>query len=517
MADIGAGTGIVEGVGNALGMLADRLDSNKIQQAKQRDLMADHLEAQAREIGDNIMKVGGFDAPEAQPLREQLSKVVERHQALFPPHESGKLIQRIQKFIGHKTGQPQEDPRSQMSVEQVLAGARRPEFEKTPAGQMRQAKTNIDITNLTDENQQKLIQQHNEAILKRAQELDLPEETMKQLKAVVAGVPSTLLKPPAEKSGQWKPISGTLKNGDPFTYMHSASTNEVTDVYGRPLDPGFLDGFKESPKSAAKPKQAFLNKDGKFVSVMLDSNNQPIPGTENENVAVPASLTGRMTTGQYHWVDEDGNVHETPYTTSSRPIGQGGGGSATTATPPAAAPSPTPAGTAGASTPAPGAPKPAAAAPKPAVSVPATPKEARDRILGNKGTPALTKAREDYNSAQGLENLANDAWKAPSATKDKNLAIRIIKEAAGRFNMTEFDTLTKKAGLGNSFEALVNSMTTGELPIEIRRQLVNVAKSNAASSKAAFEAAKQPMRQGNAPAATGGKPGNPLGLDLPGF
>lgn len=505
MADIGGGTGIVEGIGNVLGMLGDRIGQNNQQQQRQRDLLADHLESQAKEVGDNIMRAGGFDSPDAQPMVQSLGKITERYNALFPPHETPKLIGRLQKFIGHTPAEAKPDARAGMSVEGVMARARRPEFKDTPAGQRQQAEVTRGIAGENAVEANRLGHRIDEADIQHAIQSGLPPEQIDQLKAIKEGVPPTLLRAPAEKSGQWKQVIGKL-NGQDYSYWHSESNNENTDIYGRPLDPEKLAGFVPTAKSATKNKQGWIRENGKFVSVMLDANNQKIPGTENYDSVPPASLTGRITTGDYHWVDEDGNVHSTEETRTSRPIAQGGGGGAASAsqTPPTAQP-PLPAGNApapgAAAIPPSGAAKPPQAAAKPpqgaakppsGATIPATPKEARDRVYGQKGTPAQTDARKNLDVAEGLLTKANDAWDHPSATKDKMLVISIIRDAAGRFNISEFDKLIQGAGLGNTLQQYANNVTSGELPKGLRKQLVDAARNNQMGAKSSYEASRRP-------------------------
>src|SRR6267154_2493767 len=55
--------------------------------------------------------------------------------------------------------------------------------------------------------------------------------------------------------------------------------------------------------------------------MQLDANNHFKPGTENYDQAPPASITGRISTGQFHFVDEKGQVHEVQETRTSMPAG----------------------------------------------------------------------------------------------------------------------------------------------------------------------------------------------------
>jgi hypothetical protein len=90
----------------------------------------------------------------------------------------------------------------------------------------------------------------------------------------------------------------------------------------------------EDAKIAAKdlqPKAAWArDQKGKIYSVNLDAKtHQEIPGTRNYNMVPPSSLTGRITTGFFHYVDPaTGNVYQVPETHTSVPVGSGRRGSA---------------------------------------------------------------------------------------------------------------------------------------------------------------------------------------------
>lgn len=91
------------------------------------------------------------------------------------------------------------------------------------------------------------------------------------------------------------------------------------------------------PTAASKPYRAWTkDASGKFTSVLLDpQTNQQIPGSENGDIAPPASLSGRITIGDYHWVDANGDLHATKETRTSTPLAQSSG-----AIPPASHPAP---------------------------------------------------------------------------------------------------------------------------------------------------------------------------------
>jgi hypothetical protein len=121
--DQGVGAGIAEGLGEGLGDLGNQLRQNNFMKMKLRDQQADDLTTQIKSIADNIAKVGGKDAPEAAPLIEQLNSTIQRHNALYPPHETPALLARLKTMMGHKPGAAQPDVRSQMTPEGMMAAA----------------------------------------------------------------------------------------------------------------------------------------------------------------------------------------------------------------------------------------------------------------------------------------------------------------------------------------------------------------------------------------------------------
>ena len=111
-------------------------------------------------------------------------------------------------------------------------------------------------------------------------------------------------------------------------------------------------------------------------------------------------------------------------------------------------------------------------------------------ILTGKATAVQRKAEQNYNDAVKMSEFANDALAHPSAAKDKLLAGALIRQTEGRFNDAQYDNLVKKAGLANSFEGWLNSATSGELPSDVRKQLVDAAQANLKAAKAAVDSAK---------------------------
>jgi hypothetical protein len=123
--------------------------------------------------------------------------------------------------------------------------------------------------------------------------------------------------------------------------------------------------------------------------------------------------------------------------------------------------------------------------------------------IGGHLTPAQTKADEAVNTATQVASLADLAQQHPTAQNQKNLALAVIRGAAGRVNMQEYDILTKRAGLANSVEAWANSVSTGMLPDEVFKGLIGVTKDNLKAAQAAQAQSRKPIGgtpdQGNMP------------------
>ena len=209
----------------------------------------------------------------------------------------------------------------------------------------------------------------------------------------------------AATAGKWDRVPGKM-NGQPTTLLYNEKTGEYRAQTGESVDSELLKTFVADPKSAAGAAKAAWSKDekGRIYSANLDpATHQEIPGTRNYNMVPPASLTGRISTGQFHYVDENGAVHEVQETRTSTPI-RGGGG-----------PAPAAASAASGGT---GAPPPAGAgnAVRHAHTPAARPASrgagaARDNIIGWKGTKEYSDLRTQYHGALSRKE-----------TMDKNLA-----------------------------------------------------------------------------------------------
>lgn len=76
-----------------------------------------------------------------------------------------------------------------------------------------------------------------------------------------------------------------------------------------------------------KPFRAWTkDASGKFTSVLVDpKTNQKIPGSENQDIQPPAALAGHVTSHEYFWTDQNGDVHHYDYSTTSSPTATAAG------------------------------------------------------------------------------------------------------------------------------------------------------------------------------------------------
>lgn len=207
------------------------------------------------------------------------------------------------------------------------------------------------------------------------------------------------------------------------------------------------------------PKERFAwkkdPKTGKISSVKLDANNQPIAGTENSDIQPPAGMTGRISTGYYHFVDDKGDVHAIEETRTSGPMPGGGA-------PPI-------------KTPGDAKTRAASVAPK------------GDKVYGHKDTPVQAKARKDVTDATKLDSIAKQVEQNPNdAVNQKRLAVALERQAAGRFTTQALDYIIK-AGWGNTIEQWMNNPSTGALPKEVMRQLIDGAHQNLKGAQDALD------------------------------
>lgn len=285
----------------------------------------------------------------------------------------------------------------------------------------------------------------------------LTPDDLKKKARIAAGLdPAAVAPRPDAENWKWDTV--TLADGRQLTIQHNLKDGTTLDLNGKPVPPELLSSATLSPKpTAQKDVRAWKKgKDGKIISVLIDpKTNKPIPGTENGDILPPPGMTGRISTGYYHYVDDKGDVHAIEETRTSGPMPGGGA-------PPIKTPGDAKA-------------RAASVAPK------------GDKVYGHKDTPVQAKARKDVTDATKLDSIAKQVEQNPNdAVNQKRLAVALERQAAGRFTTQALDYIIK-AGWGNTIEQWMNNPSTGALPKEVMRQLIDGAHQNLKGAQDALD------------------------------
>ena len=100
----------------------------------------------------------------------------------------------------------------------------------------------------------------------------------------------------------------------------------------------------------------------------------------------------------------------------------------------------------------------------------------------------MTKAQNDLTEATKLSSIADQVAQNPNdAINQKRLAVALERASAGRFTVQALDYIIK-AGWGNTIEQWANSPSTGALPADVMRQLVDGAHQNLKGAQDALDA-----------------------------
>jgi hypothetical protein len=106
-------------------------------------------------------------------------------------------------------------------------------------------------------------------------------------------------------------------------------------------------------------------------------------------------------------------------------------------------------------------------------------------------TPAIAKAQNDIVDATKLASIADQVASRPNdAINQKRLAVQLERASAGRFTVQALDYVIK-SGWGNTLQQWANNPTTGALPPDIVRQLVDGAHENLIAAQESLKAAVQ--------------------------
>lgn len=260
----------------------------------------------------------------------------------------------------------------------------------------------------------------------------------------------------------------TSPDGKQQNYFVPGSEPEGWNAYNR-------------PSASAKPVRAFVKEGGKLTSVLIDpATNKKIPGSENPDIQPPSSLEGRVTSGYYHYVDSDGNLHQIAEQHSSVPISQGGGGhAAPTATPATTPAAPVTGGTTAAPTTptrrerTPSTTQTAAPHATPAGTSTGTP---GDRVLGHKGTTEEVAAKKLADTRETAFREAMGRLKNPTPIGDKGIVFDWVRSqvaGAGRMTNTEIQQAYSAGSLDQRASSTMKRFFDGTMDNGLRRQMVN--------------------------------------------
>jgi hypothetical protein len=294
----------------------------------------------------------------------------------------------------------------------------------------------------------------------------------------------------------------TTKGGQPVMRMLGPLGQELTDADKQKLQGKNITPMPTGRASTAMPKPIGWSKDAQGVFAYMSPDPTGLYGEGPQPrvwkkygmappVGIVSEMLGRVSYGEHVWVDNNtGLLHSDPVERYVPPLEQFSGAAAQPAQPGATAAAPGTIPMQSAQNPPANAGEARAQAQanlsKPSAGTPVTPAQPaaasvderipKSRILGFKGTQALTKDDEAWSEANRLLDMANAVEKdignpQQNVISQKALAGQLTKILEGRFNMSEqqFQITTNFA---NQFEQFINKLGQGNLPDDVARQIV---------------------------------------------
>jgi hypothetical protein len=256
-----------------------------------------------------------------------------------------------------------------------------------------------------------------------------------------------------EKQSNYVREDGASADGKPMSVWRNRSDpSDALDSTGQTVDPEILKGFRPTPKGAAgsAPKVGSL---GEFLTNAYGPH--PTPKQEQEGKRLWMQSGAGTTTGTHMIAvpQMDGSIRMIQVeTTSTKSFGT------------------------------PGEAKRQVPAPSGAI-------KSGDTVGGRMTAPVVA-AKKDYDAAVKLDSLANQVEGQHDPGPQRQLVLALIKAMAGRVNMQEYEIYTKKMGVENTVQGLINGISTGEMPAGIVQQIVKSAHANLKASKDALDAAQ---------------------------
>jgi hypothetical protein len=272
---------------------------------------------------------------------------------------------------------------------------------------------------------------------------------------------------PKPEIENWKPTELTFPDGRKMTAQYNARSGEWSDLAGNPIPKEQLAGAAIAPKAGATSNSKFSQEaavyENKWGKKVKDWTPEQLTYF-NQKMAYDAknsreSRTIKIVKDQY------GNNIPVEVSTESGPTN-----------------APVEPGL-----------TPGQAKQRMAGTRPPAPSARVGAPLGIQSTtPAMTKAQTEFQEATSLATIADEVAKKPNdATNVKGFAIALERARAGRFTSAALDKMLE-AGWGNKLEQWANNPTTGTLPSDVIRQLVEGAHENVKGKKAALDAAHGP-------------------------
>lgn len=299
-------------------------------------------------------------------------------------------------------------------------------------------------------------------ILKKRQQMKEAGFTDEQIKKV-EGIDAGLEARPTAARPKLVKEEGKGADGKPMTIWRNPSDpGDAVDGSGQPVPPEILAGFvanqKPAPGSTSKFAREAAVYENKWHKKVEDWSPEEL-SYFNQKQAFDAQHSGQSTTTKLE-KDADGNIHPVEITSTRGPI---------------AAPVDPHAGPVS-KTPGEAKKKAAAVAPKSSV-------KAGEALPFKAGTPSYNKAKTEYGDAVKLDSIAKQVEQHPDdAVNQKRLAVALERISAGRFTTQALDYIVK-AGIANSIEGWMNSASTGALPKDVMRQLIEGAHQNLKAAK----------------------------------
>lgn len=243
--------------------------------------------------------------------------------------------------------------------------------------------------------------------------------------------------------------------------LESGEKPEEVDFQGQAVTP------KGKPGGTSKFSQEAAVYEKKWGKKLADWTPEELTYF-NQKLAYDAQRSGQSTTTRLE-KDQDGNIHPVEITNTRGPMKPPLDPHATPLTPSAAKQ------------------KMGAVAPP---SAPKSNVKEGAPLSFKAPTPAVTSAQKDVKDAVALSSQADQVAQHPNdAINQKRLAVALERVSAGRFTTQALEYIIK-AGWGNTMEQWANNPSTGALPADVMRQLVDGAHQNLKAKQDALKAAE---------------------------